>query len=72
MDSKLMLSSSLRQKLFTSLVLSFAIGTLCFLFQDRANAQLTILHSFGDGAVATTEPIRRQVWSKHQTVIVME
>jgi len=44
-------AGSLPQKVLIPLVLSAALGILFFGIQNRANAQLTILHSFGDGTV---------------------
>jgi len=41
----------LRRRLGTSLV-TIAAGVIFFAFQNLVNAQLTILHSFGDGTVA--------------------
>jgi uncharacterized repeat protein (TIGR03803 family) len=49
--AKFVFSSSLRQKLFLPLALSLATGMLFVEFQNKADAQLTILHSFGDGTV---------------------
>lgn len=42
----------LRRRLGTSLVGTIAAGVIFFAFQNLVNAQLTILHSFGDGTVA--------------------
>ena len=47
----LRISSSVRQRLTIPLVLVMAAGILLWDYGNQANAQITILHSFGDGTV---------------------
>jgi uncharacterized repeat protein (TIGR03803 family) len=49
--SKFRISPRLLERLGVPLLLTVAIGLFLFGIEDRAHAQLTILHSFGDGSV---------------------
>jgi hypothetical protein len=50
--SKFRISPSLLQRQGIPLLLTVAIGMFLFGIENRAHAQLTIVHSFGDGSVA--------------------